>query len=152
MSFYHNQNRASDVECLLKVGNIALCLWIGGRVRYLWIGFGWLCVGAGLLGAFLPLLPTTPFLLLAAYCFSRGSSRLHSWLLEHPRFGPPIIDWQTQGAINRQVKVIASLSIAAVFVLSLILGVPQWALITQGVILCFVMIFLWTRPEPQKED
>jgi len=116
-------------------------------MRFLWIAFGWLSVGLGVAGVFLPLLPTTPFLLLAAFAFSRGSERLHRWLLEHPQLGPPIVNWQNNGAITRRIKIYATCSIAAIFALSLWLGVAWWALALQGTILVFVTVFLWTRPE-----
>ena len=121
-------------------------------MRYVWITIGWLCVGAGLVGAFLPLLPTTPFLLVAAYAFSKGSQRMHDWLVNHPQFGPPITDWQSEKAISRQTKKVASLSIIGIFVLSIALGVPLWALTTQGLILIGVVTFLWTRNEPQQTN
>ena len=120
-------------------------------MRYLWMGLGWLSLGLGVVGAFLPLLPTTPFLLLAAFAFSRGSDRLHDWLVTHPQFGPPIRDWHQGGYIARRVKWVATASVAAVFGLSVVMGVPLWALGTQAVILTFVMFFLWTRPEPPTE-
>ena len=116
--------------------------------KYFWIGFGWLCVGLGVVGAFLPLLPTTPFLLLAAYCFSRGSEKLHRWIIDHPSFGPPIAQWQNHGAIARRVKIYASLSMLVVFGISLALGVVWWALIMQAIVLLVVSIFIWSRPEP----
>ena len=56
--------------------------------RVLWAAAGVLALVTGLVGIFVPLLPTTPFVLLAAFCFSRGSERCERWLLEHPRFGP----------------------------------------------------------------
>ncbi|MEM7098236.1 MAG: YbaN family protein [Pseudomonadota bacterium] len=118
-------------------------------MRYLWISLGWLCVGLGLLGAFLPLLPTTPFLLLAAYAFSRGSERLHEWLVSHPKLGPPIRDWQNEGAISRRTKVVATVSVAVIFGLSLVMSVPQWAIFTQAGVLSIVLFFLWTRKEPE---
>lgn len=113
---------------------------------------GWTCVGLGIAGAFLPLLPTTPFLLLAAFAFSRGSEHLHAWLLEHPQLGPPIHHWRTHGAISTQVKVIASISLVVVFAISLFMQAPQWLLLTQGVILCGVALFLWTRKPPPDQD
>ena len=56
--------------------------------RVLWSLAGTLALATGIVGIFLPLLPTTPFVLLAAFCFSRGSARLEAWLLAHPRWGP----------------------------------------------------------------
>jgi hypothetical protein len=58
-------------------------------MKYIWIGLGWLFVLLGVAGIVLPLLPTTPYLLLAAICFSRGSQRMHDWLVNHPTLGPP---------------------------------------------------------------
>lgn len=116
-------------------------------MRYLWIALGWTCVGLGLVGAFLPLLPTTPFLLLAAFAFSRGSATLHDWLMTHPSLGPPIHDWQEHRAISRRVKVIATFSVMAVLLLSVLVGAPGWALAVQAVVLTFVLVFLWSCRE-----
>ena len=120
-------------------------------MKYAWIGLGWLCVGLGVAGAFLPLLPTTPFLLLAAYAFSRGSEKLHRWLTEHPTWGPPIRDWQEHRAISRQTKIYASVAMVAVFIISLLMSAPWWALTAQGIILVFVAFFLWTRNEREAQ-
>lgn len=98
------------------------------------------------LGVVLPLLPTVPFLLLAAFLFARSSSRLHSWLLSHGLFGPMIIDWQESGAIRPGAKKAATLSVAAVFLLSLILGLASHILIIQALVLGAVLIFIWSRP------
>jgi len=115
-------------------------------MRYLWAGLGLLCVALALIGVVLPLLPTVPFLLLAAFFFARSSSRLHNWLISHRTFGPMIVDWQTSGAIRPTAKRAATLSVAAVFGLSLLLSVPSYVLIIQAIVLSGVMIFIWTRP------
>jgi uncharacterized membrane protein YbaN (DUF454 family) len=65
---------------------------------------GLAALATGVIGLFVPLLPTTPLVLLAAFCFSRSSPRLERWLLEHRRFGPMIIDWRTHRAIPLRAK------------------------------------------------
>ncbi|MFD1511613.1 YbaN family protein [Lacimonas salitolerans] len=115
-------------------------------MRIVWASLGVLSVALGLIGAVLPLLPTVPFMLLAAYCFSRSSERLHHWLLAHPTFGPPIADWQDRGAISLRGKRLATLSIAVVFTISLALGLRWQILAIQAVTLCCVLIFIWSRP------
>ncbi|MDQ2090302.1 YbaN family protein [Marimonas arenosa] len=115
-------------------------------MQFIWAALGLVCVGLGLIGIVLPILPTVPFMLLAAFLFARSSERLHNWLLSHPTFGPPIVDWQMRGAINPRVKRVATLSIAAVFGISLALGLKLWLLALQAAILSAVLTFIWTRP------
>lgn len=115
-------------------------------MRYIWTIAGLMCVGLALLGIPLPLLPTVPFLLLAAFCFARGSKRLHDWLTTHPRLGPPIEDWNQRGAIHIKAKLLATISVALVFGTSLMFGVPTYVLAIQAVALGLVMVFIWTRP------
>src|SRR5690606_16765109 len=74
------------------------------KTRWLWLVLGFLSVGCGLVGAVLPMVPTTPFLLLAAFAFARSSPRLHRWLLSHRYFGPLITNWQQHGSIDRKAK------------------------------------------------
>ena len=116
--------------------------------RGLYLVAGFTALGLGILGIPLPLLPTTPFLLLAAVCFARGSERWHRWLMTHEHFGPPIHAWQEHRAIPRQVKWLASVSLLVLPVISYLGGAPQWAIGLQIVILIGVCSFLWTRPEP----
>ena len=106
----------------------------------------------GIAGAFLPLLPTTPFLLLAAFAFSPGSDALHDWLLEHPQLGPPIHHWRAHGAISTRVKVVATISLVVVFALSLIMQMPPWVLMLQGGVICVVALIIWTRRTPPEEN
>lgn len=114
--------------------------------RTLWFTLGVSALILGTVGAFVPLLPTVPFLLLAAFGFARSSERLHHWLLSHPRFGPPISDWRERGAIGRGAKRLGAVSILATFALSVLLGVGPWLLALQVATLGAVSAFIWTRP------
>lgn len=116
-------------------------------MRTVWTLCGVLALTMGTIGLFLPLVPTVPFLLLAAFCFARSSQRLHDWLVNHPTFGPPIEDWQRRGAIRRRTKSVASFSILVAFGLSAALGVRLVILLVQALTLICVAIFIWTRPE-----
>ena len=115
-------------------------------MRWFWASLGVLSLGLGVIGIALPLLPTVPFILLAAFCFARSSERLHHWLLSHPRFGPVIEDWNQNGAISPRVKRISTLSILIVFAISLALSLRPVILMVQAVALGCVAIFIWTRP------
>lgn len=115
-------------------------------MRALWAGIGLTALALGFVGVVLPLLPTVPFLLLAAFCFARSSDRLHDWLLAHRLFGPMIEDWRRSGAIRPGAKRAATLSIVAVFLVSVVLEVKPMVLTIQAAVLGCVLIFIWTRP------
>ncbi len=119
-------------------------------MRALWIIFGLAALLLGTIGIVLPLLPTVPFLLLAAFCFAQGSERLHRWLITHPRLGPPILDWQENGAISRRAKVMATASVTLVFGTSLALGLAWKLIAIQALTLSCVMVFIWSRPEGKR--
>ncbi len=72
--------------------------------RVLWFIAAGASILLGVVGLFLPLMPTVPFLLFAAFCFSRSCERCERWMLEHPRFGPPIRDWREHRAVPLRVK------------------------------------------------
>ena len=116
-------------------------------MRAVWLIAGLLSFGLGVVGIFLPLLPTVPLILLAAFCFARSSERLHAWLIGHPRFGPAIADWSDRGAISRGAKYAATISIALAFVISIVADLPGTILAIQAVVLTGVLIFIWTRPD-----
>lgn len=120
-------------------------------MRPIWLGVGIGSVALGALGIVLPLLPTTPFLLLAAFAFARSSPRLGRWLLDHPRFGAPIRDWQRDGSIARRTKRVAVLVIAATLVVSIGAGVPGWVVAVQVPVLAMVTAFILTRPDPPQD-
>ncbi len=115
-------------------------------IRGVWAIAGLICVTLAVVGLFLPFLPTVPFLLAAGFFFGKSSRRLHRWLLSHRVLGPPIHDWNERGAISLKAKRLASLSVAAAFVMSLLLGIPPIIIAVQVVALAGVMIFIWTRP------
>ena len=118
-----------------------------GAIRHLWTLGGVLSFVVGAVGVFVPLLPTVPFMLLAAFCFARGSDRFHRWLVAHPRFGPAIRDWRAHGAVSRRGKRAAVLAIVATFLLSLLLGMPAAGLAVQAAVLAGVLVFILTRPD-----
>jgi len=114
--------------------------------RLAWLLLGHLSLGLGIIGIFLPLLPTTPFLLLAALAFSRSSPRLARWLHEHPRLGPPINDWRRHGVIGPGAKRLVVAAVALSLGLSVWLAIPWWALAVQVAILGAVLAFVLSRP------
>ena len=115
--------------------------------RALFFGAGWLFVVIGVIGIFLPLLPTTPFLLLAAWCFSKSSERFHVWLLDHPKLGPPVRDWQGHGVIRPSAKILSTAMMGAAILFPMVLvKVPVWAKWTTMVTTTCVLTFIWTRP------
>ena len=115
--------------------------------RFLWNVAGMALVALGIIGAFLPFLPTVVFMLAAAFCFARGSERLHAWLVTHPQFGPPIADWRHYGAIRRPAKRMAMVAIALSFLVSVALEFGPVVLGVQALVLGAVSVFILTRPE-----
>ena len=114
--------------------------------RAVWLAFGGVCVALATAGAVLPLLPTTPFLLLAAFAFARSSPRLHAWIMGHKRFGPLIRDWHEHGAISRRTKQVSVGVMAAMPLLSFGLGAPLWTIAVQAVVLSCSAAFILSRP------
>ncbi len=83
--------------------------------RYVLIGLGSIFLGLGVLGVFLPVLPTTPFVLLAGACYARSSERLYEWLLNNRLLGPSIREWDENKSIGRRAKITAILMIVVSF-------------------------------------
>ncbi|MCM2280461.1 MAG: YbaN family protein [Bdellovibrionaceae bacterium] len=115
--------------------------------KRLYVAAGFLSLFLGFIGIFLPLLPTTPFLILAAFCFSRGSERWHQWLVTHPRMGPLILDWQQSGVIRMKAKVMATALIGSSFAVSFFcLTLKPLVLAVITLTLSSSLVFIWTRP------
>lgn len=115
--------------------------------RLLWLVCGLLALVLAVAGVVLPLLPTTPFLLLAAWCFARSSDRLHAWLLAHRRFGPLIAAWQQRGAIPRNAKRLAYLAMALALGLSIWMALAPVVVGLQLVALVGAAAFIASRPD-----
>ena len=120
--------------------------------RIMWLVFGLLALGLAILGAILPLLPTTPFLLLATYAFARSSKRLHKWLIEHKVFGSLIRNWNENGSIGRRTKMISVATMVGLLAVSWAMDVRPLVLIIQAVVLTCSAIFVLTRPDAKANN
>ncbi|WP_430427542.1 YbaN family protein [Parasphingorhabdus sp.] len=115
--------------------------------RQLYLAAGLTAVALGSIGIILPLLPTVPFMILAAFCFARSSPRLEAWLLDHKVFGPHIRNWRDRRAITRRGKWAATVAFLVSIVLAVIFVQLPWNLIP---IIAAVIggSWIWTRNEP----
>ena len=119
-----------------------------GRARFLYLVVAYAALAIGIAGVFLPLLPATPFLLVAVWAGSRGSQRVHDWIFEQPRFARPINDWREQGAVPLSAKWLATAMMIASF-LTLAWSGAGWLLLTaMAVFFACIGGFLWSRPNP----
>ena len=119
------------------------------RLAYLIAGF--VLLALGIIGAFLPLMPTTIFVILAAACFARSSARLESWLLRHRRFGPMIVAWRTERAIPRRAKVLAAIGMVLGYGSFLIGARPGlWLNLFVLAIFAGCAWYVLSRPEPSR--
>jgi uncharacterized membrane protein YbaN (DUF454 family) len=114
--------------------------------RIVLIVVGFLCLALGGLGIVVPLLPTTPLVLVAAFAFANSSETLHQWLLDHRVFGPLIDNWRRHGAISRTAKAMSVLSMLAILVISWLMGVAAVVIGVQAVVLACAAAFILTRP------
>jgi uncharacterized membrane protein YbaN (DUF454 family) len=120
-------------------------------MRFLWNAVGFMSLAAGTAGAILPLLPATPFFILAAFAFSRGSPQIEAWLLEHPQWGSVITDWRRGRAISKKAKAASLSVICATPMLSWVLGFGPVVMGIQVLVLAIVAAFIATRPSPGLE-
>ena len=117
--------------------------------RALWLLLACTSLLLGIIGIVLPGLPTTPFVLLAAFAAARGSLKLRRWLHEHRVFGSMVADWEGQGAVSRRAKITASATML-LCALAMFATAPQWWMAASGsAIMLMVAIWLWLRPLPR---
>lgn len=117
-----------------------------GLARYFLVTLGWVCICLAILGIFLPLLPTTVFLLIAAWCFARSSERFHQWLLNHPKLGPIIHNWQSNAGIARNVRNRAIIVLWISMMISMLIVAKWWVALILVCIGCGVSIYLLRLP------
>jgi len=116
-------------------------------MRHLLIAFGWLCVALGMIGVVVPGLPTTIFLIMALWAFSKSSRRFHDWLYNHSRFGPPLRRWTAHRVIPPRAKMLAVAMMATSWALIAFAIADNWMLpIAVGAVMLGVAAYIVTRP------
>ena len=120
---------------------------LDGVRRPLLLGTGWLCVGLGAVGIVMPLFPTTPFLLVALWAFSKSSPEMAAKIRQHRFAGPYVRDWEEAGVIPPGAKIIAVTMMTAMLgYLHFWSGAPAWVLILAAMVLAGVAAYILTRP------
>ncbi len=107
----------------------------------------WGFLAVGIVGVFLPVLPGTLFLIMAAACFTRSSPRFEAWLLAHPRFGPSVRAWRATGSVPRRAKVFAALSLAVSWLILLATGATAVVTVTCFAVFLAIAVYVASRPE-----
>ncbi len=119
-------------------------------MRRFHLGLGYVSLALGVLGIALPVLPTTPFIILAAWCFARSKPALADWLYNHPRFGRYLTLWRDQGAIPRRGKILALSALAASYAFTVWLTQSRYVPIILAVVMGSVALYIVTRPLPRE--
>ena len=115
-------------------------------IRHVFVALGFTALLLGVIGIFLPILPTTPFILLAAALFARGSERFHTWLLEHHMTGPLIVDWYEHRSLRPRIKRLAYLLSFISFSTSILIVDPIALKLLLLVLALVLFYFLWRIP------
>ncbi len=115
--------------------------------RHGYMALGWICLALGVVGLFVPVMPTTVFVLVAAWAFARSSPRLHRWLRQHPRFGASLRAWEQHRAMPRRAKRVALAMLAVSYgVTASVLGPLAPAAVLAGVCIAGVAIYIARLP------
>ncbi|MDQ7004891.1 MAG: YbaN family protein [Ghiorsea sp.] len=121
--------------------------------NHILIIIGWFFVLLGLVGVLLPILPTTPFMIIAAGLFSRSSPRFHQMLLNNRWFGEVLRNWEEHGVVSRHIKMRATLLIALTFFISITILYQHLGLQLMLVGIAFILLFfLWRLKEEAKDN
>ncbi|KIQ01036.1 MULTISPECIES: YbaN family protein [Pseudomonas] len=123
-----------------------------GWARWLWLALAYLSICMAALGVLVPGLPTTEFVLLAAWAASRSSPRLSAWLESHRLFGPLLRNWRDGGVVTRRTKLVASLSMLMAFAIMLLTVAHTPSLIFAGLGMSGGALWIWSRPERPRKD
>ena len=120
---------------------------ISETARFVYLGLGWFFFGVGLLGAFLPVLPTTPFMILALWAFTNSSERLKTWLYYHRLFGPPLQRWEEHRVIPASAKMASIGAMSVSFAYLLYSGTLTWPwLAATGALMAYGAWYILTKP------
>ena len=114
--------------------------------RLLWTAFGWVALALGVIGVLVPVMPTTPFILVAAFAFGKGSPAMRRRLERSRLFGPAIRDWEEKGAIPPRYKAIACGLMACSLVGAVLLGLPAGVIAVQALAMGGAALYVLTRP------
>jgi uncharacterized membrane protein YbaN (DUF454 family) len=124
-------------------------------MRSLYFLLGWCFFGLGAVGTVVPGLPTTPFMLLALWAFSKSSQRFHDWLYAHPVFGPPLQQWRSHRVIPGKAKLLAVATMAASLVyLAFFTDISVWIKVGTGLVMLYGAAFILTKPSriPEQQN
>jgi uncharacterized membrane protein YbaN (DUF454 family) len=121
--------------------------------RYFLLTVGFISLGLGFAGLFLPLLPTTPFILLSGWCFAKGSPKWNLWIHQHQEFGPLIENWNRDRSISKKHKFVASLTLTASIVFILSSAIPELPRYSVAAGLSTIFLFLYfTKTSPPRSS
>lgn len=123
--------------------------------RWTYLAVGWLFLILGAIGAFLPVIPTVPFLIVTAWAWSKSSKKLHHWLYSHPHYGPYLHDWDKYGVIPRTAKIWALAAMSGGWLFATLVVADSWVLpVVLGLIHLSVAAYIVSRPSnpPAPDD
>jgi uncharacterized membrane protein YbaN (DUF454 family) len=120
-------------------------------VRWLLVGLALASLVLGIIGLFLPVLPTVPFILLSAWAAARSSPRLLAWLEGHSAFGPMLTEWRRGGVVRRRAKWLATLTMSGSAIIMLLTLPQRWMALLAIAVMACVLVWLWQRPEKMPE-